>query len=121
MPPVETSTCKKSLSVLEPNFFLVFMSFKKIEISEITFFDADGNELIGAWATSRPRLASKVTPSPHPGQGAYTGTLWDPLAKIAPGQVAGNSNLKFGVRPRASCMNRLRADRRRQDRRRFRL
>ena len=47
------------------------MSFKKIEISEITFFDADGNELIGA--------------------------------KIAPGQVAGNSNLKFGVRPRASC------------------
>ena len=52
------------------------------------------------WATSRPRLASKVTPSPHPGQGAYTGTLWDPLAKIAPGQVAGNSNLKFGVRPR---------------------
>ena len=52
------------------------------------------------WATSRPRLASKVTPSPHPGQGAYTGALWDPLAKIAPGQVAGNSNLKFGVRPR---------------------
>ena len=90
MPPVETSTCKKSLSVLEPNFFLVFMSFEKIEISEITFL----------WATSRPRLASKVTPSPHPGQGAYTGTLWDPLAKIAPGQVAGNSNLKFGVRPR---------------------
>ena len=41
-----------------------------------------------------------MTPSPHPGQGAYTGTLWDPLAKIAPGQVAGNSNLKFGVRPR---------------------
>ena len=66
------------------------MSSKKIEISEITFL----------WATSRPRLASKVTPSPHPGQGAYTGTLWDPLAKIAPGQVAGNSNLKFGVRPR---------------------
>lgn len=26
------------------------MSFKKIEISEITFFDADGNELIGAGA-----------------------------------------------------------------------
>ena len=41
-----------------------------------------------------------MTPSPHPGQGAYTGALWDPLAKIAPGQVAGNSNLKFGVRPR---------------------
>ena len=66
------------------------MSFEKIEISEITFL----------WATSRPRLASKVTPSPHPGQGAYTGTLWDPLAKIAGALVAGNSNLKLGDRPR---------------------
>ena len=44
------------------------MSFKKIEISEITFFDADGNELIGAGAHG-----------------------------------ISNSNLKFGVRPRASC------------------
>ena len=35
------------------------MSFKKIEISEITFFDADGNELIGAGAhgISDARLA----------------------------------------------------------------
>ena len=53
------------------------------------------------WA-SRPRLASKVTPSPQPGHGAYKGTLWDPAAKIAHGQVARNSNLKLGDRPRAS-------------------
>ena len=53
------------------------------------------------WATSRPRLASKVTPSPHPGHGAYKGTLWDPLAKIAGALVAGNSNLKLGDTPRA--------------------
>ena len=46
------------------------------------------------------RLASKVNPFPQSGLGAYKGTLWDPLAKIALGQVAGNSNLKFGVRPR---------------------
>ena len=52
---------------------------------------------MGNFATAS-RLESD--PFPHPGQGAYTGTLWDPLAKIAPGQVAGNSNLKFGVRPR---------------------
>ena len=51
------------------------------------------------WATSRPRLASKVTPSPHPGHGAYKGTLWDPLAKIAGALVAGNSNLKLGDTP----------------------
>ena len=50
--------------------------------------------------TSRPRLAAKVTPSPQPGHGAYKETLWDPVAKIGAGQVAGNSNLKFGVRPR---------------------
>ena len=56
------------------------------------------------WATSRPRLASKVTASPHPGHGAYKGTLWDPLAKIAGALVAGNSNLKFGVRPRGAAM-----------------
>jgi hypothetical protein len=41
-----------------------------------------------------------VTPSPQPGLGAYKGTLWDPAAKIALGQVARNSNLKFGVRAR---------------------
>ena len=67
------------------------------------------------WATSRPRLASKVTPSPHPGQGAYTGALWDPLAKIAPGQVAGNSNLKLGDRAladAASCISPKRLSRR---------
>ena len=47
----------------------------------------------------RPRLAAKVTPSPQPGHGAYEGTLWDPAAKIAPDQVARNSNLKLGDRP----------------------
>ena len=52
------------------------------------------------WATSRPRLASKVTPSPQSGHGAYKGTLWDPVAKIGAGQVARNSNLKLGDRPR---------------------
>ena len=35
------------------------MSFKKIEISEITFFDADGNELIGAGGV-RPRASCPV-------------------------------------------------------------
>ena len=33
------------------------------------------------WATSRPRLAAKVTPSPQPGLGAYKGTLLGPAAK----------------------------------------
>jgi hypothetical protein len=47
---------------------------------------------LARWATSRPRLAAKVTPSPQPGLGAYKGTLRGPAAKIAPGQVAGNSN-----------------------------
>ena len=42
-----------------------------------------------------------MTPSPQPGLGGYKGTLWDPAAKIAHGQVARNSNLKFGVRARA--------------------
>ena len=54
---------------------------------------------LARWAASRPRLAAKVTPSPQPGLGAYKGTLWDPAAKIAPGQVARNSNLKLGDRP----------------------
>jgi len=36
-----------------------------------------------------------VTPSPQPGLRAHKGTLWDPAAKIAPGQVAGNTNLKL--------------------------
>ena len=39
-------------------------------------------------------------PSPQPGLGPHKGTLWDPTAKIAPGQVARNSNLRFGDRPR---------------------
>ena len=30
---------------------------------------------LARWATSRPRLAAKVTPSPQPGLGAYKGTL----------------------------------------------
>ena len=30
---------------------------------------------------SRSAVAAKVTPSPHPGHGAYKGTLWDPVAK----------------------------------------
>lgn len=51
------------------------------------------------WATSRPRLASEVDPSPQPGHGAYKGTLWDPTTKIAGSQVAGNSNLKLGDTP----------------------
>ena len=52
---------------------------------------------MGNFATASRRESD---PFPQPGLGAYKGTLWDPLAKIAPGQVAGNSNLKFGVRPR---------------------
>ena len=48
---------------------------------------------------SRRAVAAKVTPSPHPGHGAYKGTLWDPLAKIAGALVAGNSNLKLGDTP----------------------
>ena len=36
-----------------------------------------------------------MTPSPHPGHGAYKGTLGDPVAKIGADQVAGNSNLKL--------------------------
>ena len=43
-----------------------------------------------------------MTPSPQPGLGAYKGTLWDPTAKIAPGQVARNSNLKLGDTPVAA-------------------
>ena len=46
------------------------------------------------------RLASKVNPFPQSGLGAYKGTRWDPAAKIAPGQVARNSNLRLGDRPR---------------------
>ena len=61
-------------------------------------------QLLARWATSRPRLAAKVTPSPHPGHGAYKGTLWDPVAKIGAGQVAGNSNLKLGDRPPAPVL-----------------
>ena len=56
-------------------------------------------QLLARWATSRPRLASKVTPPPQSGLGAYKGTLWDPLAKIAGALVAGNSNLKLGDTP----------------------
>ena len=41
-----------------------------------------------------------MTPSPQPGHGAYKKTLWDPVAKIGAGQVAGNSNLKLGDTPR---------------------
>ena len=54
---------------------------------------------LARWATSRPRLAAKVTPSPHPGHGAYKGTLGDPVAKIGAGQEAGNSNLRLGDTP----------------------
>ena len=50
------------------------------------------------WATSRPRLAAKVTPSPSPVSGRTKGLL-GPRSQIAAGQVARNSNLKFGVRP----------------------
>ena len=32
---------------------------------------------------SRRAVAAKVTPSPHLGHGAYKGTLWDPVAKVA--------------------------------------
>ena len=42
-----------------------------------------------------------MTPSPQPGLRAHKGTLWDPAAEIAPGQVAGNSNLKLGDRARS--------------------
>ena len=52
--------------------------------------------LEGYFATASRRESD---PFPQPGLGAYKGTLWDPAAKIAPGQVARNSNLKFGVRP----------------------
>ena len=41
------------------------MSSKKIEISEITFFDADGNELIGAGAhgiSDAGQLRDRVSP-----------------------------------------------------------
>ena len=48
---------------------------------------------MGNFATAS-RLESDPFPIP-----VMLGTLWGPLAKIAPGQVAGNSNLKFGVRP----------------------
>ena len=41
------------------------MSFKKIEISEITFFDADGNELIGAGAQDG-QLRDRVYPASAP-------------------------------------------------------
>ena len=51
---------------------------------------------MGNFATASRRESD---PFPQPGLGAYKGTLWDPAAKIAPGQVARNSNLKFGVRP----------------------
>ena len=51
---------------------------------------------MGNFATAARRESD---PFPQPGLGAYKGTLWDPAAKIAPGQVARNSNLKFGVRP----------------------
>ena len=51
---------------------------------------------MGKFATASRR---EVTPSPQPGLGAYKGTLWDPAAKIAPGQVARNSNLKLGDTP----------------------
>ena len=53
---------------------------------------------LARWATSRPRLAAKVTPSPQPGLGAYKGSHWDPAAKIATGQAAGHSNPKLGDR-----------------------
>ena len=53
---------------------------------------------MGNFATASRRESD---PFPQSGLGAYKGTLWDPAAKIAPGQVARNSNLKFGVRPRA--------------------
>ena len=52
---------------------------------------------MGNFATASRRESD---PFPQPGLGAYKGTLWDPAAKIALGQVARNSNLKFGVRPR---------------------
>ena len=54
---------------------------------------------MGNFATASRRESD---PFPQPGLGAYKGTLWDPAAKIAPGKVARNSNLKFGVRPRPS-------------------
>ena len=43
-----------------------------------------------------------MTSSPQLGLRAHKGTLWDPAAEIAPGQVAGNSNLKLGDRPRVA-------------------
>ena len=52
---------------------------------------------MGNFATASRRESD---PFPQPGLGAYKGTLWDPAAKIALGQVARNSNLKFGVRAR---------------------
>ncbi len=52
---------------------------------------------MGNFATASRRESD---PFPQSCLGAYKGTLWDPAAKIAPGQVARNSNLKFGVRPR---------------------
>ena len=35
---------------------------------------------------------------------AYKGPLWDPAAKIAADQVAGNSNLRLGDRPRSLAL-----------------
>ena len=52
---------------------------------------------MGNFATASRRESD---PFPQPGLGAYKGTLWDPTAKIAPGQVARNSNLRLGDRPR---------------------
>ena len=91
---------KKGTSSEEPSPYSIRMPNRSFEIIVEQFPGSEISGVGNSRETSRPRLASKVTPPPQSGLGAYKGTLWDPLAKIALGQVAGNSNLKFGVRPR---------------------
>ena len=74
--------------------------------SEFRFFSPEDIQRPLKYPHVRPQMGNLATasrresdPFPQPGLGAYKGTLWDPAAKIAPGQVARNSNLKFGVRP----------------------
>ena len=61
------------------------MSFKKIEISEITFFDADGNELIGAGAhgiLGNFATASRLESDPFP-PSRSGGVHRDPLGPLS--------------------------------------
>ena len=64
---------------------------KHYRLSDMTEDDDDYNEVLGWYKDYVPFL---VTPSPQPGLGAYKGSHWDPAAKIATGQAAGDSNPK---------------------------